>query len=151
MLEYQNWDAKYHRLAKSVSIIYLSNFIFVVFEIFSLLWIKLAHRHHRVFSANDCVTHHQQKDFMVLDSYASANPWAMVIHPENTFATKRAMMCPWRLDLLACLAVPINYQFLYVHDVRKIAILFPYSSLKLFASSHEPLILLSSRWIDKCL
>jgi hypothetical protein len=87
MLEDKNRDAEYHRLTQRVSIINLVDFLLIIIKIFSFLGVPLAHRHHREFGTNNRVTHHQQKDFMVLDSHASADPRTMMIHPHNASAT----------------------------------------------------------------
>jgi hypothetical protein len=47
----------------------------------------------------------QEKILMVMETYTVVNPWAVVIHLQNTHSTDSAMMAPIRLVLSTPLAM----------------------------------------------
>lgn len=49
---------------------------------------------------------------MGFNADACPNPWAVVVHSEDTFTTNRAVMGPWWLQTFAFLAVPVLHQVL---------------------------------------
>ncbi len=58
-------------------------------------------------STNSCVEEEEYEEFMVLKPDASSDPWTVMVHAHHAVAAYRTVVCPWWLDFLALLAVPV--------------------------------------------
>jgi len=54
---------------------------------------------------------------VVVEAHAVSNPGTMMVHLKDAFATQRAMMCSWRLNLVTFTAPSVNDIVLPGHRV----------------------------------
>ena len=58
---------------------------------------------------------HAQEELIVVESDAVGNPWAMMVHFENTSVTLGAMMASVRLRFVAPLTNPYAAKLLFLY------------------------------------